>query len=399
MSILICGIGIAGPTLAYWLGRHGFQPTLVERAPRPRTGGYLIDFWGLGYDVAERMELEPDLRAQSYNIRELRFVDDHGVRVGGFDVDVFRSLTDGRYVSLARSDLAKLIYERIRGRYETIFGDSITGVEQSEDGVRVTFGRHAARQFDLVVGADGLHSVVREQVFGSESRFEKYLGYVVAAFEAEGYQPRDEDIYVCYAVPGKQVARFAMLGDRTVFLFVFAKNDPPRIGPHDIAAQKGMLHAAFDGAGWECPRILAALDSCNEIYFDRVSQIRADAWSRGRVALIGDAAFCPSLLAGQGSALAMVAAYVLAGELAGSGARPDVAFQRYEQRLRSFIAAKQKAAEGFARSLVPRTRLGLFFRNQVTKSFAFPGLAKLVTGSSVLDRLDLPRYDTQTDDA
>lgn len=391
-SVLISGIGIAGPTLAYWLDAWGFRPTLIERADAPRRGGYAIDFWGLGYEIAERMGLLPALRAQGHEVRELRFVDSRGVRVGGFDVDVIRSLTRGRYVTLARSDLARLIYDRVASRCETIFGDGIAGLEQCGDGVQVTFERAAARRFDLVVGADGLHSVVRELAFGGEGRFEAYLGYLVAAVEVDGYRPRDEDVYVAYGLPGKQLGRFAMRNDRTLFLFVFTAETPPRIEPHDQAQQKKLLHLAFDDAGWECPRVLAAVDACDEIYFDRVSQIRMDSWSHGRVALIGDAAFAPSLLAGQGAALAMIAAYVLAGELAKNRARPETAFQRYEQLLRGFMAGKQKAAEEFARSFAPKTRLGLFLRNQVTKAFALPGVARIAMGSSLLDRVDLPDY-------
>ena len=183
-----------------------------------------------------------------------------------------------------------------------------------------------------------------------------------------------------------------MRDDCTVFLLVFAADHPPRVEPHDKIAQKRVLQAVFDNAGWECRRILAALNACDEIYFDHVSQIRMDVWSHGRVTLLGDAAFCPSLLAGQGSALAMIAAYVLASELTKSVGRPETAFHRYEQLLRPFMTEKQKAAEKFARSFVPKTRLGLFFRNHVTNAFMIPGIAKLAMGRSLLDRLELPDY-------
>lgn len=393
-SVLISGIGIAGSTLAYWLGEHGFSPTLLERAPRLRTGGYVIDFWGLGYDIAERMGLLPDLKFEGYDIKELRLVDSLGRRVGGFGVDVFRALTGGRYVSLPRGDLARMIYHKIDGRYETIFGDSIASIEQS-DGVQVAFEHSLARQFDLVVGADGLHSMVRELVFGSQDRFEKYLGYTVAAFEVEGYRPRDERVYVSHAVAGKQVARFAMRDDRTLFLLVFAADQAAPIDAHDTQAHKAVLHTEFDRVGWECPQILAALNTCDELYFDHVSQIRMDAWTRGRVTLVGDAAFCPSLLAGQGSALAMIAAYVLAGELRKDGGESLHGLQRYEKLLRPFMAAKQKAAAQFAGSFAPKTRFGVVLRNQITKAFAIPFVAKLTLGRSLLDRIDLPNYPSQ----
>lgn len=338
------------------------------------------------------MGLLAELERNDFRVEELRFVDEDGRRVGGFDVEVFRKLTAGRYVSLPRSALAALIYRTIENRCEVIFGDSIAGIEERSDGVRVSFERAAARTFDLVVGADGLHSAVRRLVFGSQSGFEKYLGYVVAAFECEGYRPRDEGVYVSFAVPGKQISRFAMRDDRTMFLFVFAADQPPAVEAHDTQAQKAMLHREYDQAGWESAQILEALDRCDELYFDRVSQIRMGGWSRGRVVLVGDAAFCPSLLAGQGSALAMTASYVLAGELAKADGQFQRAFRRYEDLLRPFIAGKQKAAEQFAGSFAPKTRLGLFLRNQITKAFGWPLVANVAIGNSLLDRLTLPDY-------
>ena len=394
-SILISGIGIAGPTLAWWLLKHGFDVTLVEKAPAARRGGYVIDFWGVGYDVAERMGLEPDLKLEGYNVSELRMVDHNGRRVGGFDATVFARLTGGRYVSLQRSDLARLIFERLEGRCETIFGDSIAGLDSDADGVTVSFDKGPQRRFAMVIGADGLHSVVRRLAFGPQAQFEHPLGYAVAAFEIAGYRPRDEGVYVSYMVPGRQIARFAMRADTTLILAVFA--DAARQWPaaHDLAAQKALIAAAFAGEGWECDAIIAALDHCNDIYFDRVSQIRMPAWSAGRVCLMGDAAFSPSLMAGQGSALAMAAAYVLAGEIAAAAGRPEVAFGRYERVLMDFIAGKQKAAEGFAGSFAPRTRFGITLARLLTRAFGLPLVAEMSLGRSLIDRLQLPDYPAQ----
>ena len=392
MCVLISGIGIGGPTLAYWLSVYGIKSTLVERAPQLRTGGYALDFWGLGFDVAERMGILPEIRRDGYNISELRIVNAQGRRIGGFDVDIFRKTAQGRYVTIARSDLARNIYRKVEGNCETIFGDSITGIDQRADGVEVTFEHSPSRRFDLLIGADGLHSMVRKLTFGNEDQFEEFLGYSVAAFEVVGYPHRDEDIYINYSVPGKQVGRLTLRNDRTLFLFVFADERGRLTDLHDIAAKKEALCSHFGGLGWECPQILAALDSCAELYFDPVSQIRMKSWSKGRVGLVGDAAFCPSLLAGQGSALAMVAAYVLAGELGATGSSPEEALHRYEKRLQAFMLAKQEAAKKFAASFTPKTRWGLFLRNQVTKAFAIPFLGKWVLGSSLLDRLELPDY-------
>lgn len=392
MRALISGIGIAGPTLAYWLCAQGWDLTLIERAPHFRTSGYVIDFWGSGFEIAERMDLIPDVRKEGYEIKEMRIVNGSGKRVGGFDVGIFREASQGRYITLPRSALAKLIYQKIEGRCETIFGDSITEVTPNRDGVDVAFERAPRRRFDMVIGADGLHSRVRKLVFGDEKRFEKFLGFSVAAVEVRGYQPRDEDIYINFSVPAKHVGRFTLRDNRTLFLFVFPDDGHRSIDPHDTQAQKKVLHAEFGHLGWECPQILAAVDSCEEIYFDRVSQIRMDRWSRDRVSLIGDAAFCPSLMAGQGSALAMVSAYVLAGELGKINSTIEDSFRRYEQLLHPFILKKQIAAKRFAKSFAPRTRLGLFLRNQATKVFAIPFFTNLVMKSTLIDRIELPDY-------
>ena len=390
MNVLISGVGIAGPTLAFWLKKYGIAPTLVELAPALRTNGYVIDFWGLGYDIAEKMGLLPHIARIGYHMQELRIVDDGGRQLSGFGVQVFRELTGGRYITLGRSDLSKLIYDRISGSCEIIFGDSIVGLREAGAGVHVQFEHGGERRFDLVIGADGLHSRVRKLVFGLQDRYEKDLGYRVAAFETAGYRPRDELVYIVHSAPGRQVGRFTLHDDRTLFLFIFASGSEPE--PHGVAGQKAILRKAFEGDDWELPRILTALDTCDDLYFDRVSQIRMAVWSRGRIALVGDAAFCVSLLAGQGSALAITAAYILAGELATSQHQPEAAFRRYEERLRAFIHSKQRAAERFAAAFVPRTRFGVFFRNQVINTFRVPAIARIAIGRDIRDQLELPQY-------
>ena len=389
-AVLISGAGIAGPTLAFWLKAAGFEPTLIERAPALRAGGYVIDFWGLGYDIAERMGLATDIDRMGYHMRELRIVDDRGERVTGFGTKVFNELSGGRFVTLGRSDLSRLLFEKIKDTTKIIFGTEIVDLQEHADSVQVQFNTGDERRFDLVIGADGLHSNVRRLVFGPEDRFEKQLGYLVAAFEVRGYRPRDEDVYVIYSEPGRMLGRFALHADRTLFLFVFAADVDPL--PAVLDLQKAMLRERFGDGKWECSRILGELDRTQDLYFDRVSQIMLDSWSRGRVALAGDAAFCVSLMAGQGSALAITAAYVLAGELAKARGRHEVAFGKYEELLRAYIEMKQRGAERFAGAFAPRTQFGLFFRNQVIKAFAIPGLARLAFGRDIIDTMQLPDY-------
>ena len=394
-TILISGIGIAGPTLAYWLQKAGFAPTLIERAPALRRGGYVIDFWGLGYDIAERMGLRAAIERIGYHARELRIVDDRGRRIAGFGTEVFAAVTGGRYVTLGRSDLSRLLVERLGGSTELLFGDEIVALEQSGDQVAVAFKHAPPRRFDLVIGADGLHSGVRKLVFGPRESFEHSLGYCVAAFEAPGYRPREDDIYAMYGRPGRMVGRFTLRDDRTLFLFVFAAEPDARLFG-DPAAQKALLHTRYGDGGWESGSIMTALDCAAELYFDRVSLIDMPRWSQGRVALLGDAAFCVSLVTGQGSALAMTAAYVLAGELARAEGDHAEAFARYEARLRDFIGAKQKGAARFAGAFAPKTRWGLFLRNQIIQAARIPGLARLAIGRDIVDKLRLPDYGMPT---
>jgi 2-polyprenyl-6-methoxyphenol hydroxylase-like FAD-dependent oxidoreductase len=374
--------------LAFWLKAAGYEPTIVERAPALRSGGYVIDFWGLGYDLAERMGLIAEINRIGYHVREVRIVNDAGHRVASFGIAVFSELTGGRFVTLPRSTLSRLLFGKVRDSVEIIFGDEIVALEQETDCVRVALEHAGERRFDLLIGADGLHSQVRKLAFGPQSGFEKRLGYAVAAFEAPGYRPRDEDVYLIYGKPGRMLGRFTMHDNRTLFLFIFAAS----AFPDRLEAQKALLRDLYGRGGWECRKVLGELDATDELYFDSVSQIKMQNWSRGRVALVGDAAFCVSLLAGQGSALAMTAAYMLAGELSASQGRYQQAFASYEARLRSYIDAKQRGAERFAGAFAPRTRAGLHFRNLVIEAFAIPGLARLAVGRDIAVRIELPEY-------
>ena len=386
-TVLISGAGIGGPTLAFWLKAAGFRPTLIEHAPALRRSGYVIDFWGLGYDIAEQMSLAREIDRVGYHMREMRIVNDRGERVAGFGTNIFHELTGGRFVTLGRSDLSRLLFEKIKDTTEVIFGNEISSLQERTDYVAVQFRHGKERRFDLVVGADGLHSNVRRLVFGPQEQFEKQLGYLVAAFEVRGYRPRDEDVYVIDSEPGRMVGRFSLHDDRTLFLFVFTAEVNTGAAMLDLAAQKEMLRKRYSDGKWECPHIVEELDRTQDLYFDRVSQIKLLNWSRGRVALLGDAAFCASLMAGQGSALAMTAGYVLAGELAKAGGRHEEAFANYEALLRAYIGSKQKGAERFSAAFAPRTQWGLFLRNQVVKACTIPGLARLAFGRDIIDKL------------
>jgi 2-polyprenyl-6-methoxyphenol hydroxylase-like FAD-dependent oxidoreductase len=392
MKIAVSGAGIAGPTLAYWLSRSGHQPVLIETAPRLRTGGYVVDFWGAGYAIAERMGLAAAVQAAGYAIEEVRLIDRSGCKTGGFGVGPFRRVFDGRFTSVPRGELARLIYQAIDGEVETVFNDHIAAVDQRDGGVQVTFAGGLRREFDLVIGADGIHSSVRGAVFGPESQFTADLGYWVAACETAGYRPRDELVYLAYSQPGRMVARFALRGDRTMFLFVFSDDRVRAADLGDEPDGRAILRRVFGADGWECPQILAEVDRADDLYFDRVSQIGMGRWSDGRVALIGDAASCVSLLAGEGTGLAMLQAYVLAGELAAAGGDHREAFRRYEQLLRPLIEDKQRSARAFAAAFAPKTPAGLWIRNRVSRLLDVPGLAQWAIRREFGDDIPLPEY-------
>ncbi|KLO26352.1 hypothetical protein ABW16_19745 [Mycolicibacter heraklionensis] len=390
MRIAISGAGVAGTALAYWLHRTGHTPTVIEQAPAFRSGGYMIDFWGVGYTVAQRMGLEAQILDKGYQIESVRSVGDHGQVVAALDTNIFRNLLGDDFTSLPRGDLAATIHDTIVNDVEMIYGDSITAIDQDDNSVRLTFGHAGPREFDLVIGADGLHSNVRRLVFGPDADFERYLGCKVAAAVVEGYRPRDELVYVTYAVPGRQVSRVALREDRTLALFVFRDASP------EISSPKAQLHNRFADAGWECPQLLAAVDSQDSsqgdgLYFDVVSQVRMNHWSRGRVLLIGDAAGCISLLGGEGTGLAITEAYVLAGELHRAAGDHLRAFDAYEARLRPLIEAKQSNAQQLLGFFATRTRFGLWFRNLALRAMNLRMLTNLFAGT-VRDDFDLPDY-------
>ncbi|HJP85889.1 MAG TPA: FAD-binding domain [Gemmatimonadaceae bacterium] len=389
-NILISGAGIAGPTLAYWLLERGFTPTIVERAPALRTGGYVVDFWGVGYDVAERMKLLPALYEDGYLIDEVRLVDASGKRITGFDAGLVRKATGNRFVSVMRSDLSCRIYDLIDGRVETIFGDTITAIDQDRFGVSVSFERNEPRRFDLVVGADGLHSTVRQLAFADGGRRPKYLGYYVAAFTSDSYPHRDESAYVSYSVPRKTVARYALRGNRSAFFFIFSEDDMIRVDPQDVAKQKAILRDRFSDVGWECPEILTALGPADDFYFDSCSQTRMAEWSRGRVVLVGDAAYCPSLLAGEGSGLAMAGAYALTDALCVTGENYLAGFARYQDRFKPFVDKKQRAATRMAWWFAPRTKWQIRMRDITTDLMNTPYLGERLIARSFADSYQLP---------
>jgi 2-polyprenyl-6-methoxyphenol hydroxylase-like FAD-dependent oxidoreductase len=387
MRIAINGIGVAGPTLAYWLRQAGHDPVLFEKAPALRSGGYMIDFWGLGYEIAERMGILPILRERCYLMERMSIVDARGREQTALDLSLLRERLQGRFISLARSDLSLALFGACEG-IEARFGLSIAELEPRAGGVLARLSDGREELFDLVVGADGLHSRIREIAFGPEARFEKPLDCHVAAFRLAGYPRRDERTYVSHTRPGRHAARVSLRNDETLILFV-CRSDRIAAAP-DGSSEKELLQRAFGDMGWEVPDFLVRMNDVDDIYLDRVSQIRLPSWFSGRVALIGDAAACPSLLAGEGTGLGMLEAYILADEVDRAEGDFARAFAAYDGRLRAFIEGKQDAALRFRGFFAPRTALSLLLRNLAIRAMSIPFVAERLLAPSLDEGLTLP---------
>ncbi|QRP47525.1 FAD-dependent monooxygenase [Amycolatopsis sp. FDAARGOS 1241] len=341
-NVLISGAGIGGPALACFLRRAGFTVTVVERAPGLREGGQAVDIRGVALDVVDRLGLGAEVRALRTRMRGMSVVDGTGTELVRSEETVFSSgRLDSPDVELVRDDLVSLLYKATCDDVEYVFGDSITALEQLGHGVRVEFEHGGFRTFDVVVGADGLHSTVRRLAFGPEEGFARHLGQHLAIFPAPNVLGLDN--WQVWFRDGETGGAVYPVHDNAELRVTLGFASPPLAYDHrDVVAQKQIVAARLAGAGWEVPRLLSEMDSALNFYFDAMQQITMDSWTTGRVALIGDAGYCASPLSGQGTSLALVGAYVLATELARHDIAP--AFAAYEERMRPFVLANQALA-------------------------------------------------------
>lgn len=344
VSVLVSGASVAGVTAAYWLAHQGYSVTVVERFAGLRPGGQAIDVRGPALTVLERMSLRAAADHLRTRIRGSSVVDRDGNEMSHDTEAPPAGPTVGPIagpeIELLRDDLVELLYESTKLNAEFVFGDSVAALDDDGTGVRVTFERADPRTFDLVVGADGLHSTVRRLVFGPEEQFIERLGTFAAIFTVPNFLNLDywqtwnygeSSMAGVYSARDNTEAR-AMLGFMDAEL---------RIDYRDTEAQFAELERRMAGDGWVRPQLLEYMRRAPDFYFDEMSQIKMDHWAKGRVVLVGDAGYCCSPLSGQGTSVALLGAYILAGELAACGDGYEKGFANYQKEFADYVKRNQ----------------------------------------------------------
>ncbi|RSN22429.1 FAD-dependent oxidoreductase [Amycolatopsis sp. WAC 04169] len=352
-TVLISGASIAGPALAFWLSRQGYAVTVVERSRELRGGGQAVDFKGATHRaVLERMGILDEIYRQQTGGLDQTIVDAEGRPLA-----VLPGEFTGGDVEIRRGDLARILYDRTSSDCEYVFGDTITSLTETPDGVDVTFEREAPRRFDLVFGADGIHSTVRRLAFGPEADYVRHLGHYYALVETD---ETDGGPAVMYNEPGRMAATG---GPKANAFFVFASPELD-YDRYDTGRQKEILAAAFDGGGWRLPELMEMVKRSDDVYLDSIARVTMDGYSTGRVALLGDAAY-GNTLGGFGTGLAVVAAYIIAGELAAADGDHELAFRRYDEKFLGYAKIARNANAG--PFLAPPTTLRIKLRDQMFK--------------------------------
>jgi 2-polyprenyl-6-methoxyphenol hydroxylase-like FAD-dependent oxidoreductase len=389
LTVLISGASVAGPALALNLLSHGARVTVVEKAPQLRGGGFAVDFRGhVHRKVLTEMGIWDEIHARQTHMGRQVVVDADGSP----KVDLPAAMMSGD-VEIFRGELASIMYERTRDRADYVFGDSVATLTDTPQGVDVTFENGPSRRFDLVIGADGLHSRTRSLVFGEESRYLRFFDHYVAGFDVPNHLGLNRTGRV-YSEPGRAIALGNYDGDpdRAGALLVF-RSERLSYDRRDIAAQKRILRERFAGMGWEGATVLAALEAADDLYFDAIAQIHVDRLTKGRVALLGDAGH-GATMGGMGTGAAIVGAYVLAGELALAGGDHRTAFTAYESRIRDFAKGCQKTSGNAGPFFAPATERRIRSRDRMYRLLASRPMAaffKRLTERSATN-IRLPEY-------
>ena len=389
--VLITGASIAGCATAWWLARQGCDVAIVEQAPAFRDGGQNVDVRGAARTVLQRMGLEQAVRDHNTGERGIAWVDGANRTVGRIDLDGAAGDGPTAELEVLRGDLARLLYDATAARCTTRFGDRVAALAHEATGVRVTFDSGPAERFDLVVIAEGVGSRTRELAFAGEND-PRWMNLATAFFTI----PRtatDSETARWYNAPGGRSAGVRPDNRGTTRAFFNVQGRDHLSSGAGVVEQKAFLRACFEDAGWEVPRLIAGMDAADDFWFDDLRQVKMKHWSVGVVALTGDAAWCVTPLGGVGASLALVGAYVLAGELAKTD---DIrsALIAYERVLRPLVETSQAIPKLVPRLVHPQSRAGVSVLRTVQKFAAMQSISKLAAKffTPAIQSFDLPKY-------